>query len=143
MSGASGTRRTLLAKIHLARKDLALAEDSYRAILLRIGGAQSAAWIDDAGLGRVIAEFQRLGWQPARRAFKPSAKPHVRLVWRLWRELAPAAVRNQAQGLRGFCKRVAGVEDPEWLSPPQANAVIEALKARLARSRGTPGDTDD
>lgn len=133
-------RRALLAKVHLAAKDLALAEDSYRAILLRVGGAASAAGIDDAGLARVIDEFQRLGWKGARRAFKPSSKPHVRMIWRLWSELAPGEVRNAAQGLRGFCRRVTGVEDPEWLTPAQANAVIEALKARLARATRAGAD---
>lgn len=136
-------RRAMLAKVHMAAKDLALAEDSYRAILLRVGGAESAKAIDDAGLARVLDEFKRLGWQAARKAFKPSSKPHVRMVWRLWRELAPATVRNQAQGLRGFCKRVTGIEEPEWLSPAQANAVIEGLKARLARARDNPEGGDD
>ena len=142
-------RRAMLAKIHVAAKELALAEESYRAVLRRVGGAESAAAIDDGGLARVLDEFKRLGWKEARRAFKPSPKPHVRMVWRLWRELSPPAVRNQAQGLRGFCKRVTGIEEPEWLSPAQANAVIEALKARLARAprkgrpEHEPGETDD
>jgi phage gp16-like protein len=142
-------RRALLAKVHLAAKGLALADESYRAILKRIGGAESAAGIDDAGLVRVVEEFKRLGWNDAKRAFKPSGKPHVRMVWRLWGELSPASVRNQAAGLRGFCKRVVGIEEPEWLTPEQGNKVIEALKARLARARAAAaadaaeGVTDD
>ncbi len=109
MSETSATRRALLAKIHVAKKGLALVEESYRAILLRVGGAESAAALDEGGLVRVVEEFKRLGWKDARRGFKPSPKPHVRLIWKLWGELSPEGVRNQAAGLRGFCRRVSGL----------------------------------
>lgn len=35
-------RSPLLAKIHIARKDLGLDEDTYRAVLIRITGKRSA-----------------------------------------------------------------------------------------------------
>jgi phage gp16-like protein len=35
-------RRALLAKVHIAKKALAMADDSYRALLKRVAGGESA-----------------------------------------------------------------------------------------------------
>lgn len=139
-------RRALLARVHLAKKELALHDDSYRAVLERIGGRSSAADIDDAGLVRVVAEFQRLGWKP--RSFRPgSKKPHVRKVWAVWGSMKPILRDPSADGLRGYVKRMTGVDDPEWLDGTQANTVVEGLKAwrrremaRIKREEAGDGD---
>ena len=138
-------RRALLARLHLAKKELALHDDSYRAVLLRIAGHDSAASIDDAGLVRVIAEFGRLGWKP--RGFRPgSKKPHVRKVWAVWGSMKGLVRQPDAAGLRGYVLRMTGVGDPEWLTGEQANVVVEGLKAwrrreqRAARNAEGHGD---
>lgn len=121
-------RRALLAQIHMAQKQLALEEDSYRAILLRITGQGSAKDIPDGGLVAVVAEFRRLGWKD--RPFRPgSKKPHVRKVWAVWGSMKGLLRDPSADGLRGYVKRMAGVDDPEWLTGEQANKVVEGLKA--------------
>lgn len=122
------SRKALLAQIHMAKKALAVHDDSYRALLQRITGQSTAATIDDVGLVRVVAEFQRLGWKP--RPFRPgSKKPHVRKVWAVWGSMKHLVRDPSAEGLRGFIKRMAAVDDPEWLDGEQANKVVEALKA--------------
>jgi phage gp16-like protein len=121
-------RRALLAQIHMAKKALALQEDSYRAILARIAGHDSAAQIPDAGLVAVVAEFRRLGWKE--RPFRPgSKKPHVRKVWAVWGSMKHLVRDPSADGLRGFVKRMTGLDDPEWMDGDQANTVVEGLKA--------------
>jgi phage gp16-like protein len=124
-----------LAKIHVAKKQLALEEDNYRAILVRTTGKSSAATMSEAERGRVLAEFERLGFraQPAR-AGRP---PHVRKIYALWGELQKrgAVVRGAkgAPALRAFVARQTGVAAPEFLAPAQAASVTEALKGWIER----------
>jgi phage gp16-like protein len=134
VSGAPD-RRALLARIHIARKEMALDEASYRAILLRVGKHESAAEIDDAALHRVLGEFKRLGWVPQRPAAKRVVEPHVAKIYALWGALAPHVVDASLGALSAFCRRQTGVAAPAWLSPEQAIAVIEGLKAWLAREK--------
>jgi len=43
--------------------------------------------------------------------------------------------------LRGFCKKYAGVDNPDWMTKEQAWRIIEGLKALLQRDAG--GDEDE
>ncbi|MFX6292549.1 regulatory protein GemA, partial [Acinetobacter baumannii] len=56
-----------LARIHQAKKQLGLDEDTYRAVLERVTGQRSAADLSAAGRAAVLAEFERLGFAPPRR----------------------------------------------------------------------------
>lgn len=130
-------RRALIAKVHIAKKQLVLDDDVYRQVLERVTGRRSAGDIDDAGLVSVLAEFRRLGWQPASNQTRPprSRNPHVRKVWAVWKALClSGAVRSPTRAaLRAFVLSQTEVSDPEWLTPEQANQVIEALKAWRVR----------
>ncbi len=134
-------RRGMLGKVHIARKQLGLDEATYRALVLRVTKVESTAQASDAALHRLLAEFQRLGFRPSRRApAVASDKRHVRLIGALWSELAPYLTDASPEALRAFCKRQTGVDAPEFLGGHQANKVIEALKAWLAReaAKGAP-----
>lgn len=128
-------RDPLLAQIHIGRAALKLHEDDYRAMLARITGQSSAAGLNDTQRRAVIAELRRLGWKDAKaspaRHRPASGKKHIRLIFALWGELKRAGIwRNpERASLRAFVKRMSGVDDPEFLDPPQAMRVIEALKA--------------
>src|SRR6185437_5769575 len=117
---------------HVAKKDLALVDDSYRAILTRITGHESAGDCGDGDLVKVLEEFRRLGWK----GDKPrEAKPQVTMIANLWRDLAPYLRNTDDAALRAFCRRQVGIEEPRWMNARQANKVIEALKSWLARER--------
>jgi phage gp16-like protein len=136
MAAAAPARRNLLARIHIARKEMGLDEETYRDLLRRETGASSAAALDDAGLEKALAAFRRMGWRPRR--WRPaSRKPWVRKVYALWGEAKRAGVfrDRRRSALRAFCKRQTGVEDPEWLTPQQAARVTEAFKAMISRAR--------
>lgn len=129
-------RRGLLALVHLARKQLALDEDTYRLALEQVTGKSSAAELSDGELGRVVDHFRTKGWAPKPKGKsaprpRPSDNRHVRKVWAIWGEMCKAGtVRNPTRAaLRAFVERMTGVTDPEWLSPAQANVVVEGLKA--------------
>ena len=124
-------RRGAIAKLHVAKKQLALSEDSYRAILQRVAGLASAAQATDAQLLALLAEMRRFGFRD-----KPAvaeADPHVRKIYALWRDMAPLLRDPSDQALFAFCQRQTGRSRPEWLDGARANALIEALKAWRAR----------
>jgi phage gp16-like protein len=123
---AYALRRPLLARVHVARKELALEESSYRAILGRVTGCRSAGDLTVRQLKAVLVEFQRLGLKPHR---KPSGKAHVRKIFALWASMKPHLTDPSRDALRAFVARQTGVGDPEWLTPAQANKVTEGLKA--------------
>lgn len=127
-------RRGLLASVHIARKDLGLDEETYRAVLEQVsGGRDSAAHLTDEELGAVLDHFRARGWSPAKKRF--SSKPHVRKVWALWGQMhRDGLVHGELRpALRAFVKRMTGITDPEWLDPAQARTVIEALKQWRSR----------
>ncbi len=129
----------LLAKVHIAKKDLALADDDYRAILARVTGRSSSRDCTERQLEAVLAEFRRLGWMPKKgKGGSGFDKPHVRKIYALWKEAGiVGAVDNASkEALRAFVQRQTGKSTPEFCTPPDANKVTEALKAMIRRVEG-------
>lgn len=67
-TNADALRKAELAKIHLAKKDLALPEDEYRSLLLLVTGKTSAKDLDWQGRKKLLDHFKKIG-------FKVKAKP--------------------------------------------------------------------
>ena len=61
---ARNHRNSDLVKIHIAKKQLDLSDDEYRAILSGRGGADSAKDLDHAGRQRVLDYFKTRGFKP-------------------------------------------------------------------------------
>ena len=151
------SRNPMLAKVHIARKELALDDDSYRAILKRITGQTSSAGLPDRQLDAVLTEFKRLGWTPkkggADKHRPASAKAHVNKIFAVWADMCAKGIptiANRAGGsaadqddqrakraaLVAFVQRMTkserrpeGLADPEWLSVEEATKITEGLKA--------------
>ena len=71
----SDNRKKMIAKVHIAKAELGMADDAYRALLVRVGGADSCAKLDDSALDKVLAEMRGKGFaaksagnRPPRRA---------------------------------------------------------------------------
>lgn len=58
---AEARRRAALGKIHLAKKMLGMDDDTYRAMLLTIGGVKSAKDLSNDGLNKVISHLEKSG----------------------------------------------------------------------------------
>lgn len=140
-------RTAALAKIHIARKELAMEDEDYRALLQRVAGVASSRDLDAGGLDRVLAELRRLGFKPkpgaqAGKAGQPPRKladdAQSRMMRGLWIELHDLGyVRDPSEAaLAHFAKRMtrsttphqAGVDALQWLSGEQAEKLIEELK---------------
>jgi phage gp16-like protein len=132
-----------LAKIHVAKKQLGLEEDDYRALLQRATGKVTAKLMTPREHLAVLAEFERLGFKarPAR-APRPA---HVRHIYALWGDLqkhgAVICGPAGAKALRAFVRRQTGIAAPEFLTPAQAMPVTEGLKAWIARIKHAEGSS--
>jgi len=135
-------RRGLLALVHCAKKELGLDDVAYRDVLEAMTGHRSAANCSDGQLGLVVDRFKQRGWLP-KGGGKQSKNPQARKIWAQWGDLERSgALRAPGRkSLRLFCKRLVGVEDPDWLTSAQAHTVIESLKTWQERvKRATKAD---
>ena len=130
--GLKGQRAGLLAKVHVAKADQAMAEHSYRSLLRRVGGADSAADLDVRALERVVEEFARLGWRP-KRGRPPSAPSGAPAQRRKIAALLAGMELPEAYA-EGILKRMFGERARLGMaSPRQLRAVTAALVNRRRR----------
>lgn len=134
-------RLNAIKLVHIAKRDLALEIESYRAILHRVTGKTTAADLSLEELDKVVAEFKRLGWQPQRKgAASAGSRPmahdalsrKIRALWlSLW-QLGELTDPSE-EALAAFVKRTAGTEALQWLDPNTADQVIKALRGWCER----------
>ncbi len=117
----------MLAKIHIARKELGLQVAEYRALLQRVAKVESAKDLSDRAAVAVIAEFKRLGWAPKESTRLPAERADIRKIYALWGALQAGPLDREA--LRAWVKRRFEVSAPEFLKPPQAREAIEQIKS--------------
>jgi phage gp16-like protein len=123
-------RRQKLAALHAAAKRLGLDDETYRDRLERATGMRSAAALDDAGLDTALAEFRR-----GLRAKGGESLPHHAKVKALWIAAYNLGCleRGDDPMLDAFAKRQTGKDRLVFVTPVEANAITEALKAILRR----------
>lgn len=137
---ADPRRRAMLAKVHLAKKELGLDEETYRAVLVRKTGHESAASCSEAQLGGVLDEFKAKGWKPATagklKGAKPADHPVAKKARALWISLHQLGeVRDPSErALERFAARQLGVDRLQWADQSQGYRLIEALKAMAGRA---------
>lgn len=137
----SGTqlRNAELAQIHIARAQLGLDDDTYRAVLWTVGRVRSAKDLDWTGRKVLLDHFKVKGWKPAppkrAKAARPVSGGQEGLVRALWSELhAAGKVRDPSDAALGsWLKRNRWPERVEWLVGHQVTQAIEALKKWLNR----------
>ncbi len=75
----------------MAKAQLYMADDDYRALLLRTAGVRSAADLDDRGFEAVMAELERLGFRSIKGRARAGRRPgmatpaqlgKIRAAWR-------------------------------------------------------------
>lgn len=137
------------AIINIAKAQLGMVEDDYRALLVRVTGKDSLRTMTEKQLIAVLDEMKRLGFKVKFKGSKlpASFKPWVRLIHALWNNCYKSGIVQDKSrpALRAFCKRFVahGVEgvivDPDMLSYAQATPIIEALKKMEARGKVKAG----
>lgn len=146
---ADQTRDREIKLIHVARRELGLDEETYRAMLQNVAGVTSSSSLDWRGRQKVLEHLKTAGFKvkskaaPAGAAGKPAGDPQYGKILALWSALHTAgAVRVKTEAaLRGYILRTTGLADYQFCNSAQVVTVIESLKKWLARvERTATGD---
>lgn len=121
-------RNTDLAQIHIAAKALALDDATYRALLQRVAGVDSARDLNPLQRGKVLAEFRRLGWRPRPPKRRPRAAPdRQKLVAKIIAQCHAMAL--PLTYALAIAQRQTGREVPDlaWLDADELRGIVAAL----------------
>jgi len=150
------TRQSLVRLIHVAKRDLALDDDTYRAMLVAATGKDSSKDLSVPQLERVLAHMKKSGFTVKHKAPTKNARSSRHPPGTLSRPLAQDAqstkiralwlslheagtVRDPSEAaLAAYVKRITGIDALQWLSTDQASRVIETLKKWQARTGQQP-----
>lgn len=146
---ANPFRAGLIGKIHVAKKQLGLDDDTYRDVLRRVTGKESSGSCSITELEDVKAEMVNLGFKPKKATHPRAGKrpladgeiaAKLRALWISGYHLAVVTDPSEA-ALAAFVKRATGgkkggVDALQWMTADDARKAIEALKAWLARAAG-------
>jgi len=134
-------KQAALAKIHIAKKELGMDDDTYRAMLQSVAGVTSSKDLTAFGMAKVLTHLERCGWKPktsAAASRKPKASDsRKRLVDKIEALLAEAS--RPWSYADAMAKRMFQVEKLDWLTPEQLVSVVAALTydaKRHGRGRG-------
>jgi len=127
-------QRSRLAIIHLAKKQLGLDEEAYRAILSGAGLSSAKDIESDGQFNAVMGAFERLGFRASCPKIKRGTVPgnpgmisrrqeyYIKGLWEL------ASRSKDEQSLRRIVKRIGKVDDIRFLPRRAASALILALR---------------
>lgn len=133
------SRNAMLSQIHIAKKDLALDDETYRLMLERLTGKRSCRDLTDRQLTLVLGSLRRQGWDgeaPGRTGHRrPKAKPAcVRLMGKIEALLTEA--KRPWTYAASLAQRMYRVDSLEWCDREQLRGIVAALSKDAARRRG-------
>jgi len=135
------------ALIHLAKKNLHMADDDSRARLQRAAGVESSTRLDAAGFAAVMVEFGRLGFESTASHEKRQApyrsgshatyaqRGYIRRLWQDYKG------EDDVAGLRRWLQRQFKVSDPRFLDSETTRKAICALKNFKPKACSSKGET--
>jgi phage gp16-like protein len=131
---SSQHRRSMIAKVQIARQQLNMDEDDYRQILFDQTGAMSLKDCSEAQIARVLDVMKAKGFK-ALPGKKAASHPMARKARALWISLYHLnAVNNPAEeALEAFARRQLGCDKLQWARQSDAFRLIEALKSMASR----------
>lgn len=128
-----------LAQIHIAKQQLGLSDDEYRAILARTAGVSSSKQLTNRNVGNVLDEFRRLGFvpKPAKKAGRKAPRPPAtrQVVMSKVEALLADAGRSWAYA-DGMARHMFQVERVDWLDDDQLQRLMQALIIDARRHGG-------
>lgn len=127
---------SLIRAIHVAKAQLGMDDETYRAFLMNVVGKTSCKGMSEKELGRVLQALEASGFkrQESSMAKKSARKelvrvPQAKKIRALWLMLASIGVVNNPseEALDAFMRRICG-QGLKTATVKQCQAVIECLK---------------
>ncbi|MEA3264155.1 MAG: regulatory protein GemA [Pseudomonadota bacterium] len=131
---AAQHRRSMIAKINIARQQLDMNEDDYRQGLFDTTGLTSLRDCSDGQLERMLGWLKGKGFKalPGKKAASHPMALKARALWISLFHLG--AVHNRSDfALEAFAKRQLGCERLDWARQSDGYRLIEALKQMAVR----------
>lgn len=134
-------RRSLLAKVHIAKSQLRLSDDDYVAILIDVVGTDSAGKCSQAQLEKLVRAFEAKGFKATARAPGRRGNPAVadhpaaRKARAMWISLHLLGAINDPsdRALEAFARRQLHCDKLQWANQSLVYRLVEALKAIAER----------
>jgi len=133
--------RKQTAVLHLAKKELRLSDDDYRAILSHVGGAESSRDLTMVGFYDEMDQMARFGFRSTwlKRTYgnrpgmaTPSQVDFIRELWRRY-----CGGNGDGHDLDRWLERSYGVSALRFLDEENAAKAITGLKVMVKRPRKT------
>ncbi|TCS38489.1 phage gp16-like protein [Paucimonas lemoignei] len=136
---ASQIRNREMRLIHVAKRELQLDDETYRAMLWSIARVKSSKDLDFTGRKKVLDHLKARGFKvrskaaPSPQLAQDAESKKIRALWIFLHQIG--VVQNPAEeALAAYVKRITGVEALQWVNGKQALALIESLKKWAMRS---------
>lgn len=129
------TKKILMAKIHIAKKDLGLDDGTYRDVLWRVTGKRSCKDMTIAQLQDVVKDMEKSGFKP-KAAPKHGKKPSVvgkrePLMGKIHAMLTDMGLHwNYAHGMADSMFKIKRLQ---WLNDSQLYKLTQALSVHQKR----------
>ena len=129
------SRKRDLAKIHIAKKQLGLNDDSYRAMLQMVAGVNSAAHLSMGGRRKVLAHLHKAGFRakspkrayPGRPNFERLAGTgNLALIKKIEAYLAEA--NRPWRYAHRMAQKICKVDRVQWCKPEQLIKLVAAME---------------
>ena len=126
-----------VALVHVAKRQVGLEEEDYRALLLSVAGVDSAANLTEADFDQVMSELTRRGFRPRKgfgRRVGCASPAQVKLIRVLWDDYQGKQGGDAGdQALNAWLTRYHHVSALRFLTSEKAAAVLTGLKQMVAR----------
>ena len=129
-------RNRLIRLIHIAQGDLQMDDETYRAMLCSVGGADSTKNMPVSSLEAVLKHMKKAGFKVRPKAQNGRAPlpladgdtdKKIRALWLFLHKLG--AVKDPSErALFAYVKRMTGIDALQWTDDVHARRVIETLK---------------
>ena len=134
-------KNSAMIKIHIAKKQLNLTDEDYRAILQSKGGVSSSKDLDHTGRERVLAYFQTMGFKPKaatknKRPSRPTPSVDAAPLVRRIRAQLISLDRKPDEYADGIAKQMLGTDAPqffEWCHLRDLTKISQALSVEQNR----------
>jgi phage gp16-like protein len=133
---ADKIREREIRLIHVAKRELQLDDDTYRAMLFSLCRVRSSSDLDWSGRKKVLDHMKARGFKvkssPANKNAKDAEYRKVRALWKALHAMG-GVEHDSDEAVRAYVKRMARVEDFKFLNGWQTRTVIEGLKKWIRR----------